>query len=1130
MTLELLMGASGYGKTYNLYNRIITEAMDNPSGKYILIVPEQSSLQAQKDIVRMHPNGGVFNIDVLTFGRLGYRVFEELCVELNETIDDTGKMLIIRKVMSRVSGDLKVIRANRKLGIVSEVKSMISEFKQYGITTDKLEEIIKELKGSDRLKEKLNDVLIIYRAFEEYIADRFVTAEDKPEELLKVIDKSGFFKDAVVAFDGFTGFTPVQYRLVEKILEKSDRVICTVTFPGDMDYRTPLLPEDLFYMSKNMMMKLGEIADSIGANTEYRRLATDKEKYRFAKSRELEFLEKELFRYSGRIFEEEVKDISISCLPSPKEEVAVAAADILNKVREQGLRFRDIAVVTGDSKMYRSEIMRVFTECGIPFFMDNKRSLIGNPVVEYLRGALGVIKENYSYESVFRFMKNNLCPIPREKVDIIENYVLALGIRGQNRWQTIFERQYPGKDRELLEINEIRQDFVKLMKPLNEALGKNKVPVSQYVTTLYDFMEAADSFEYLNELSDRLSDNSTDGDLLAKASEYRQTYRKIIELLDQLNNLMGDEVMSLEEFIEILDAGFEEIKVGIIPPSVDCVTVGDVERTRLEHVKYMLVLGVNEGILPKSSGNNGVLSDTERRTLLNNDVELAPTPRERIFIQNFYLYLNFTEPEQGLYLSYHRYNSTGKDCKPSRIIGMLAKMYPKLTLTSEKDIRVEKLVTNGENSIHLLSQAVIDRSKAVPGIKELLVYMYSTEPYKTQIHNLIDTYIRENMPENMSKEVAQHLYGEISKSSITRIETFAQCAFAHFARYGIELSERMVHKIDNMDLGNVFHKVIELMSNKLRETNRDFSMLGNEERRKMVEETVMDATVDFKESIFLESETNHYLKTRITDILDTTIWALGEQLRAGKFKPELFEISFYDEVMDTAITGKIDRVDLYRDEDKVYVKVIDYKSGSSSISLDEIYNGVKLQLMVYLHSMINKIAQKNPDKEIIPAGAFYNHVDSPIVALDNDKEYTEEDYKKIILEKLCPTGILNYFAVDYFHMWDKGKSGIIPAKKNKDGEMPLDDTVVTGEQLRCLSDYAVNKMHNMEAAIMQGEAEAKPLEKSCQYCPYSTVCGFKPETDNYRKPESVQDTPDKWVKFGYKAPKEKEEIKDGMDN
>lgn len=1114
MTVELLMGASGYGKTYNLYKRITEEALANPEKRYLLIVPEQSTLQAQKDIVRMHPNGGVFNIDVLSFGRFAYRIFEELCVELNETIDDTGKMLIIRKVVNQVADRLKVIRISNKFGIISEIKSMLSEFKQYGITPDGLESIINDTEGSERLKEKLSDVLIIYREFEKYIENKFVTVEDKPEELLKVIDKSSFFEGALVAFDGFTGFTPVQYRIVERIIEKAERVICTVTFPADMDYNTPLEEEDLFHMSKEMMTRLGVIADRLGATTVYNRQQVDKDKYRFSKSKELDFLEKELFRYSGNTYDEEVQDIFVKNLPTPKDEVLFAAAEVLRQVREKGLRFRDIALVTGDVELYRTEITRIFAESNIPYFMDNKRSLISNPVVEYLRAAIGVVLDNYSYESVFRFMKNKLCAIENDRVNIIENYVLAFGIRGRNRWEAMFERQYPDKIHELLEINNTREQFVALITPIAEAFSGKKT-VAEYVMALYEFMETSDCYEYLNELSEELVEGEFDANKLSKSSEYRQAYKKIIELLEQLNNLMGDEVVTSEEFAEILDAGFEEIKVGIIPPSVDAVTIGDVERTRLEHVKYMLVLGVNEGILPKLSGKNGVLTDRERRILSDNKVELSPTPREKAFIQNFYIYLNLTEPECGLSLSYHRYNSEGKECKPSRIIGMLKKMYPKLVVMDEKDFDATSFVTNGENSLHYVAHAIIEQNNIRKGAKELFTYLYAIEPYKSRIDNILATYVNENTPENMTEIIASELYKDIQKSSITRMEKYAACAFSHFLQYGLELQERKYHELSTLDMGNLFHKVIELVSFKLKADNKDFSMITDDERRELVETTVMDATADFKESIFIENETNHYIKKRIVDIIDRTIWALGKQLSAGSFKPELFETTFYDEVEDTTITGKIDRVDLCRKDDKISVKVIDYKSSSKEIDLNDVYQGTNLQLLVYLHSIVKDLRTKYPDKEVVPSGVLYNHFDNPIAKVDAPK-FDADEGEKAVLKEFKTNGLISFETIDQLDGDFSRASAIIPASKDK-GVVKIEKSVVTKEQLECLSDFAINKMYEMTKEIVSGKSEINPCEGACDYCPYVSVCGFDPKTNSYRETEDIKNDSNKWIKFGYKT-------------
>lgn len=1127
MSLEFYISASGHGKTYRLYKYLIDEsiATKDSSKRFILVVPEQSSLQAQKDIVRMHPNHGVFNIDVVTFGRLAYRIFEELGVELNESIDDTGKNLIVRKVISKVAGQLRIIHPKGKQGFVSEIKSMISELKQYGISIEELKRIIEEKSLSDRLKQKLMDLLLVYEAFEDYKKDRFVTVEDRPEELLKVINRSSFFDNAVVAFDGFTGFTPVQYRIIENIMIKADHVINTVTLPVDSQFNVMTGEDDLFFMSKNMMYRMGRIADKLGIKTIYLPIETDVENYRFAKSKELDFLEKELFRYNDNIYDSEVNDIKVRIMNTPKEEVMLAAADIIRCIREHNLRYRDIAVIAGDMSTYGDEIQRIFTESEIPFFMDRKRSLIGNPVVEYIRSAIEIIKDNYSYESVFRFLKNGLCGIDCKYVDIMENYVLALGIRGRNRWNEMFVRNYNGKGVTISEVNETRTAFIDLIEPLDKVFSDKDADVSAMVRAVYDLLEKAQAFEYLEQLADDMECDCEDTDSMIRASEYRMTYKKIIELLEQIDGLLGEENVTVDEFATILDAGFEEIKVGIIPPSVDCVTVGDVERTRLEHVKVLIMLGVNEGILPKTASNKGILSENERKVLGDNNVELAPTPRERIFIQNFYLYLNMTEPEKALYLSCHKYNSSGKEAKPSRIINMITKMFPKLSIETAEQMPVQSWITNCNNSIHLVTEAIINADKIQPGIRELLIFYVTTEPFASKLKNVIEIYSKENSKDGLAQIIANELYREIDKSSISRMETYAKCAFAHFAEYGLELMERPVYEINPADMGNIFHKAIECISLKLKEENRDFSSVTDDERYDLVKDAVMDATVDYNASFFTSSGKNAYLKQRIINILDRTVWALGKQLKSGRFLPVKFESGFFQKSTSTSIVGKIDRIDLYEQDNKIYVKIIDYKSGNNDIELDEIYNGLKLQLMVYLNSAVNKTSKDNPDKEIVPAGALYNRIDNPIVNKDDG------DFESNMLKELRPTGMIGIESVHLMDDWDSGNSLVIPAKKKKGGEYQMDDHLLTGEQIKCVSEYAVNKMTEMEQEIMKGMVNANPYEDSCKYCPYSGVCGFDSKKGKYRKITSIKDDPDKWKKFGFNTQEsdDTEVKKDGMD-
>lgn len=1127
MALELYTGASGHGKTYVLYDYLTQEAKKNLNQRYVLIVPEQSSLQAQKDIVRMSENGRVFHIDVLTFGRLAYRIFEELGVELHETIDETGKNLILRKVIEQVKKDLVILKASKKQGFVNEMKSMISELKQYGITPDGLLVMAESIPFKDRLRQKLLDIHKIYHAFEDYIAGKYVTVEDKPEELLKVIRRSSFLENTVVAFDGFTGFTPVQYRLMEEILSISKDVIITAALPADTPFQVIYGEEDLFHMSKTMIARLGAICDRLQIERKVTPITTNREAYRFAKSPELDFLERKLFRYDGAKLDQPIQDIKICQLTNPREELQYTASRILELVQKKHLRFRDIAVVTGSLSEYQEDAMRILKEAGIPFFIDQKRSIIGNPLVEYLRAALEILRMNYSYEAVFRFLKSGLSPLPMEDVDQLEDYVLALGIRGGNRWKNPFVMAAPGKKKELLRINEIRVAFLAILEPLETRLKESDATAKELVLGLYEFMEQEQLYEKMEVLATALeSEQEEDPGNQAKAVEFRQCYRYVIELFDRMESLLGEEVLSLSEFVEILDAGFQEIKVGLIPPSLDCITLGDIERSRLEHVKVLFLIGVNEGSIPKIHSGGGVLSESERIMMGEHQIELAPSGRERVFIQNFYLYLNMTEPEIMLYLLYHRFNGAGEEAKPSRLISMVNGLFPQLIPLMDYEIPVQDRITSKKASIHLITE---DRqNENLSGVKELLAYYLMDPIYKSMIFEYLDAFLSASNLDSLSHLAAKELYQEMEKSSISRIETYAKCGFAHFARYGLELEERKVYELKPADLGSLFHLALEKVSLELARKGITFDQLEEVQRKELAQEAVTAATGEDKSLFFQDSNKNEYLRKRIIDILDKTLWVLGEQLKAGEFKPHEIEQYFEETFSQTKIVGKIDRVDMAESDGKLHVKVVDYKSGKRDLSFDEIYAGLKLQLMVYLENAVARAAVENPTKAVIAAGALYNRVDNPIV--EEVPGLEEEDYDKTMLAQMCPTGFVGIESVDLMDQDFTGKSTVIPVKKDKTGLVPLGGHALTSQQLTLLGRFAIEKMSAMEQEIFQGRIEVNPYESSCEYCPYTNVCGFDKHTQRHRirKLEKVDGTEDMWIKFGYPK-EEKEDVNHGVD-
>ncbi len=432
MSLQFIIGNSGAGKSGTAYENIIREASANPDRLYYVIVPEQFTMQTQKTLVEMHPDGGILNIDILSFERLAYRVFEEVGGDTRRIMEETGKNMVLQKLVQMNQKDLVYLRNQmKKPGYLDEVKSLISEFMQYEIKEEELDEMIRESEDKTLLQMKLQDVKVLYQAFREYLSGHFMTAEEVLEVLAKEIQFSEKLKGSVLLLDGYTGFTPVQLEVLRELLAVCERVSVTVT----MDVREQFLamgkPHELFYMSHKMIRSLAELTKNIEEPV----WVAPGRKSRFADAPALDFLEQHLFRYHRAVYEREQQEIQIFSARDPEKEMEETARRILRLVREKDHRYGQIAVITGNLEEYGSVAAQVFEDAGIPYFIDEKHSILMNPFVEYLRAALEMVVQGFSYESVFRYLRCGMSDISRSEADKLENYVIALGIRGIRRWR-----------------------------------------------------------------------------------------------------------------------------------------------------------------------------------------------------------------------------------------------------------------------------------------------------------------------------------------------------------------------------------------------------------------------------------------------------------------------------------------------------------------------------------------------------------------------------------------------------------------------------------------------------------------------------------------------------------------------
>lgn len=1123
MSLRFYFGPSGSGKSHRIYEEIMQRAAQEPGRNFLIIVPDQFTMQTQKDLVMRSDRGGILNIDVLSFGRLSHRILEEVGTKEMPVLDDTGKSLVLQKIAADLKEQLPAMGSLlHKQGYIHEVKSAISEFMQYGISTQDMDKLIASAEKRGALAMKLRDLKTLYRGFQDYIRDHFITTEETLDVLRRSLVKSKILPDSVVVFDGFTGFTPIQNRLIQELMRVCEETIVTVTIGEEEDPYQMDGEQKLFHLSKKTVADLVKLA----AEAEVTRgedVFVKGGPNRFTEAPALCYLEQNLFRYQYEPYTEKQCEIRMFEALSPREEVHQTALYIRKLIREEGLTYRDIAVVIGDLEGYASYVETEFGQLEIPCFLDRTRGIVLNPMIEYIKSALQLYIRDFSYDTVFHFLRSGMADISREEIDELENYVIRTGARGYRTYSRLFTRkteemqQGSGQEdteraEETMErLNRIRQQFADTVEILHMA---PRAKAGEYVDHLYDFLEQNQVQQKLLNYQQQFEQ---EGDL-AKAREYAQIYRLVMDLLDQIYELLGEEEISLQEFADILEAGFGEITVGTIPQNVDRIVVGDMERTRLKQVKVLFFLGVNDGNIPKNASKGGIISDMDREFLIESGTEMAPSPRQQMYIQRLYLYLNMTKPSERLYLSYAKVNSDGKGIRPSYLIDTVRKLFPQLAVEYPQNrSRLEQIEGRQEGARYLAEEL---REYADGTLREeerqdfyLMYCAYEADPEGRD--RLTAAAFRRYKESGLSRIVARALYGRQLENSVSRLETYAACACRHFLQYGLSLQEREEFGFEVSDMGNVYHAVLENFAGKLAESGRTWWDFDENFATQAIKEAVEGYAATYGETVLHSSARNEYAITRMSRILTRTVLTLQQHLKQGSFQPDDYELSFrFAEDLDSIhvdlseeekmhLQGRIDRIDVSEDAEHVYVKVIDYKSGNKKFDLAALYYGLQLQLVVYMNAAMELESRKHPDKEIVPAALLYYHIDDPTI--ETPVELTQEQINEEILTKLRMNGVVNSdpAVVERLDRFLQDKSKVIPVEKKKDGSFSARSGILSREELHVVSAYVDTKIRQIGREILDGKIAANPYEKgneeACTYCAYKKVCGFDGSIPGYEK-------------------------------
>lgn len=1111
MSLKLYIGSSGSGKSYKMYTSIINSAIDNPKNNYIIIVPEQFTMETQRDIVTLHPCRGTLNIDIVSFNRLAFRVFQELHIKTKKVIEDLGKTMIIRRIISEHKNELKLFGyCIDKIGFIDEVKSFLSEIYQYNVRVEDIEAVIDHIDESDIINDKLYDISIIYKAFVEYIKDNYVVSEEILDILGQHLNQSEIVAHSTICFDGFTGFTPIQYKLIGELMKVAQDIKIAITIDPDSYYKVDVKEHELFALSKKTISKLIRLCKENRIEVDTPDICDSVNIARFMGNGAMLHFEKNIFRYPYNVYNEEQDSVHLIVLRDRRSEAYYVARKIRYLVEKNGYQYKDIAVVSGnleECSIYYPEVMDSFH---IPYYVDTNTSINNNLCIETLRAIINMIIKDFSYETVFRYMKSQMTNISQEEVEVLENHVIKYGIRGYSTYTKKWEQE---------NVDKIRSTFIEEISDIYKVFQNHYLLGREYIEGLYSFCVHLQMEQKLIkevEIFDEKKD-------YVQSKIYSQIYEKVITIFDKIIEILGDSSLTPEEFLEILEVGFDTIDLGTIPPSLDQVIVGDIERTRLNHIKILFFIGVNDGVVPKGGSDTGILTDEDKNQLLTYGLALAPTNRENAYIEQLYLYLNMTKPEEQLYISYVQVDSEGKSLRPSYIVNRIKNIFSCLKEEYLDDVnKVEDIYTMADG-ISILTkefQDYIDNNSSMKhGSREL----YEACKNFKNTHEIWD--LREGMrysyqTQNLRSDIAKELYGEIIRGSVSKMENYANCPFAFFMKYGLGIKERDKYEVETSNIGSILHRTIEKVFAYVYDTSDlEWTTITDLQRDDLVDRFLLDSAREENSTIFESSARKKYLLEKMNKIARRTAKTLQHHINSGDMIPTYFEKKFSEEdkLSSTRIcledncfmqfNGVIDRIDVFEDEENVYVKIIDYKSGDKDFDVNKFYNGLQLQLVTYMEVVLELIAKEHPNKKIIPAGMFYYHMYNPIVEAQDELEANTKINKELKLK-----GLVN-IDDNCIDIIDKDKKNVLPISVDKDNQIKSTSSTIGEDQIYYLNKFANSKLKEMGNNIIKGKIPIEPVKNEgavpCTYCEYSSICQFDEKTpEGYRyikkeKPEEV---------------------------
>lgn len=1107
MAVRFVLGPAGSGKTDYCLRQIAAELEQAPVGEPLLFVlPSQATFLHEKMLAAAVPGGGFSRAAVCSFARLVQQAYLASGKEPLPHLSEAGKLMLMRNLIQQQQGRLEVFAAvAHRADFTSQMVAVAEELQSYAVSAEQLQQAAKNLEqqqGHNHLANKVTELALLYQHYQAAVAGSYGNLAEGMSYLAAQIEQ-GLLAEATIYVDGYSSFTPLELAVLAAMMQNcKELVICLCLSPEQAEQT--LREDDVFYPTWHSYGQLHELAASRGVEV-LPPICPDGKQGRFVNAPELSALERSLRGLPEQPLAGEPQTVQLWQLRNRSSELMAVGREIRRLVREEGLRYREISIITRSSEAYLHLLPQVFAELQIPYFVDHKKELRYHPLLELLTAAVEIWAYQPHYANIMRFFKNIFSPIYGQKADRLENYCLAHGVRFYH-WQLDGKSaqvgppwQFPLLDTEdeaaVADINQIRAEGLAPLAELMHRLGK-AATAEQFVAALQGLLPSLNLPAQMQALVEA-AQAAGDG---ALAMQHAQAYQTVQSFFAEAQLLLGEASFSASEWLDLLQTAFSSLTLSTIPPGNDEVLVASLERSRNPEIRAAFVLNLNEGVLPRKVVADGLLSDDERGLLSAQGVRLAADTLFRQFTENYLAYIALTRSSERLYLSYLLTDEEGKSLAPSPLLRRICALFPALRAV-QPTVDAPHLV----GGLADLELAAMHQGTDDDPLWQAVYQYYRQQP---QYQNALQRIAAGRWPNpgrmQLSRDALQRLYGHSLRSSVSRLERFRMCPFSYFSSYGLKLRPRRKYELTPREQGDLFHHVLAEVGRTILEKELSWQEITPELASMLVDQALSGVLPRFLSGIMQSSARYAYLEGRIRATLVNAVLLTAEHMQRGKFVPVAYELSFgmggaglpalsvdLGDGRSMQLSGQIDRIDMAEGEDgqTAYFRVVDYKTGNLSLRQEDIAAGLRLQLLVYLQVVLANSAHFSP-KPALPAGFYYAPVQDSIVSVE------DVSTEKTVGLKLKGITVADREAVLLADPDINGHSELIPVGYNPEkGTFYQTSAPLSGEQLEALTEQLKDNLKETATAMLNGLIDVTPLRgegvDACAFCDFAAVCGFE---------------------------------------